>query len=186
MDKLSHLLSHDMFNPNKFAGALFYGALALLVASVLAYLVRRFARRLEKRLSDVTVLRFVSLFVQMLVYLIALVLYAHMIPELRTIGTALLAGASVLSVVAGLAAQDTLGNLIAGFSLVLSGDVKQGDVVKLYAPVGVITAKVHLISLGTTTLLDDDGNQVVVPNSMIMSSAIIKITQPPSHAADKA
>ncbi|MFT3896703.1 MAG: mechanosensitive ion channel family protein [Thermomonas sp.] len=169
-----------LFDPDTLAGAITLGAIAFVLASLFALLIRRFARRLEHRLSNVTVLRFVSLFAQMLVYLAALVLYAHLIPELRTVGTALLAGASVLSIVAGLAAQDTLGNLIAGFSLVMSGAIREGDRIKLYSPNGVIEARVHAISLGFTVLLDGDGNEVVVPNSVIMGSAVVRIAHAPS------
>ncbi|QIL20186.1 mechanosensitive ion channel domain-containing protein [Thermomonas sp. HDW16] len=177
---LTAIIQHDLFDPGTPVGAAFYAALALVVASIVAVLIRRFSRRLEKRLSDVTVLRFVTLFAQMLVYLAALVLYAHLVPALRTVGTALLAGAGVLSVVAGLAAQDTLGNLIAGFSLVLSGTIHEGDTIRLYTPVGLITARVHAISLGFTVLMDDDNNEVVVPNSVIMTSAILRVSHPPS------
>ena len=47
----------------------------------------------------------------------ALILYALIVPALRSVGTALLTGFSVGAVVLGLAAQNTLGNLIAGFSI---------------------------------------------------------------------
>ena len=164
-----------LFDPNTLTGALVLATVAFAIATVIVLLIRRFTRRLEKRLSDITVLRFVSLLAQLLVYLAALVLYTHVIPELRSIGTALLAGASVLSVVAGLAAQDTLGNLIAGFSLVMSGAIREGDTIKLYTPVGLITARVHLISLGFTVLVDADNNETVVPNSVIMTSAIQRV-----------
>ena len=103
-DFADHAWRH-LLDPTTLAGAAFYAVLAFVLASIVVLVIRRFSRRLEHRLSDVTVLRFVSLFAQMLVYLAALVLYAHLIPQLRTVGTALLAGASVLSVVAGLAAQ---------------------------------------------------------------------------------
>lgn len=177
-------MSHGLFDPETWLGALFLAAVALVIAFAVALLIRRFTRRLEPRLTDVTLLRFVTLFAQMLVFLAALVLYAHAIPPLRTLATALLAGASVLSVVAGLAAQDTLGNLIAGFTLVLSGTVREGDTIKLYTPVGLITARVHAISLGFTVLLDGDGNEVLVPNSVIMTSAIIRISHPPAAGSD--
>lgn len=182
MDEITHI-GHDIFNPQTWPGALFYALITLVIASAIAFGIRRFERRLQKRLTDVTVLRFVSLFAQWLVYLAALVLYAHLIPELRSLATALLAGASVLSVVAGLAAQDTLGNLIAGFSLVLSGAIREGETIKLYTPVGLITARVHVISLGFTVLVDAQGNQVVVPNSVIMSSAITRVANPEAPAS---
>ena len=174
----------SLFDPNTLLGAIGIGLCALFIATAIAILIRRFTLRVEARMSDVTVLRFISMVAQLSTYLIVLVLYAHLIPPLRAIGTALLAGASVLSVVAGLAAQDTLGNLIAGFSLVMSGAVREGDTIKLYCPVGMITARVHVISLGFTVLVDQESNEVVVPNSVIMNSAIMRIeTKTASPAA---
>jgi len=69
---------------------------------------------------------------------------------LRALGTALLVGVSVVSVVVGVAAQNTLGNVIVGFSLVLSGIVRIGDTIRLASSVGVISARVQTISLGYT------------------------------------
>lgn len=171
--------THGLFDPGNALGAVFYGAIAFALASVAALVIRRSARRVERGLTDTTVLQFVSMFAQLLVYLIGFVLYAHLVPQLRTLGTALLAGAGVASVVAGLAAQDTLGNLIAGFSLVLSKAVRVGDSIRLYCPVGVITAEVRAISLGFTILADQDDNEVVVPNSVMMNSAIVRVLHPP-------
>lgn len=168
---------HDLLKPDTPWGAAFYAVLALLLASFAALLIRRGALRIEHGLSNTTVLHFVSLFMQFLAYLVAFVLYAHLVPELRSIGTALLAGAGVTSIVVGLAAQETLGNLIAGFSLVLSGAVRVGDSIQLYCPVGAITADVKAISLSFTTLVDKDGHEVVVPNSVMMNSAIARIAR---------
>jgi small-conductance mechanosensitive channel len=164
-----------LFQPGSTVGAFFYGVIFFALASLVAWLIRRGVRRVERGLSDTTVLQFVSVFAQFLAYLIAFVLYAHLIPPLRALGTALLAGASVASVVVGLAAQDTLGNLIAGFSLVLSRTIQIGDCIRLYCPVGTISARIREISLGFSRLVDDDGNEVVVPNSVMMSSAIVRI-----------
>ncbi|MFV0319527.1 MAG: mechanosensitive ion channel family protein [Microbacterium sp.] len=51
------------------------------------------------------------------------------IPAIAAVGTTLLASAGFLSVVAGLAAQSTLGNLFAGLQLAFSGAVRLEDVV---------------------------------------------------------
>lgn len=173
MDHASGLDS--LFDPATVPGMICYGVIAFVLASLAALAIRKSARRVEAGLSDVTLLEFVSVFAQLLVYLIALVLYAHLVPQLRTIGTALLAGAGVASVVAGLAAQDTLGNLIAGFSLVLSKAFGVGDAIQVYCPVGIIKARVRTISLAFTVLVDEDGNEVVLPNSVMMSSAIVRV-----------
>ena len=96
----------------------------------------------------------------MLVYVVAFIFYAHLVPELRAIGTALLAGAGVVSIVAGLAAQNTLGNLVAGLSLVLYRPIQMGDTVQLSAHSGVVTARFERISLGFTVLRADSGAEV--------------------------
>lgn len=180
---MEHLFeSAELLNPASLAGGAAIGAIMFAIASLANVLVRRGTHRIAERLTDVTVLRFASTLVQLLVYLIALVLYAHMIPALRALGTALLAGASVVSVVVGLAAQDTLGNLIAGLSLVLSRTVRVGDSVRLYSPVGAISATVKVISLGATVLVDDDGNDVVVPNNVMMGSAVLRVAKRPAPA----
>jgi len=63
-------------------------------AAIVGALVKRLERHVEHRLSDVTGLRFATAFLQVAVYLVAFVLYAHVVPELRSLGTALLAGVS--------------------------------------------------------------------------------------------
>lgn len=168
-----------LLSPGSLVGTVLLGALVFALASIVAVLIRRGARRVERHLTDVTALGFVSAFAQLLTYLFGFVLYAHLIPELRALGTALLTGVSVISVVVGVAAQSTLGNLVAGFSLVLSKTIRVGDTIRLVSPVGTISARVQLISLGYSVLIDDDNHEVVVPNSVVMSSAITRIERTP-------
>lgn len=138
-------------------------------------MIRRAARRIETRLSDVTGLRFISAFAQLACYLVGFILFAHLIPELRSLGTALLAGVSVISVVVGLAAQNTLGNLVAGLSLILYRPIRVGDRIQLNTPKGLTTASVELISLGFTMLRDTEQNEVIVPNSVMASNTVIRL-----------
>lgn len=168
-----------LLNPGSLFGAAFLGVLVFGFASVLVLLIRRGTRRVERHLTDITALGFVSAFAQLLVYLFGFVLYAHLIPALHALGTALLTGVSVISIVVGVAAQSTLGNLVAGFSLVLFRTIRVGDTVRLASPVGAISARVQLISLGYTVLLDGENHEVVVPNSVIMGSAVTHIGRTP-------
>jgi small-conductance mechanosensitive channel len=173
-------ITRDLLNPRSIVGAAVLGAIVFALASLVAISVRGGARRLGRHLSDVTALQFVIAFTQLLTYLIGFVLYAHLIPELRALGTALLTGVSVVSVVVGLAAQATLGNLIAGFSLVLYRQVRVGDTIRLSSPLGVITARVETITLGFTVLLDEEKHQVIVPNSVMMTTTVIRIGSVPA------
>ena len=174
MKVLLDALQHDFFNPRAALGMVCIGVLFLLAATVVATLVRKAARQVELHLSDVTGLSFASAFCQVFVYVVALILYAHLIPELRAFGTALLAGASVVSVVFGLAAQSTLSNVVAGFSLVLYRPIRVGDYIQLNTPKGLLTATVKQISLGYTILLDGDKDDIFVPNSLMMSTIVIR------------
>jgi len=76
---------------------------------------------------DRTAARFLMQLAQAAVYAIAAILYAHLVPVLRAIGTAMLTGAGIVSVILGLAAQSTLGNLIAGIALLLYRPFRVGD-----------------------------------------------------------
>lgn len=171
----------DWLSPNSLVGAVLLAALIFVLASIVVMLIRRGTRRVERHLTDVTALGFVSALAQLLTYLFGFVLYAHLIPELRALGTALLAGVSVISVVLGVAAQSTLGNLVAGFYLVLSSTIRVGDSIRLASPVGTLSAKVRVISLGYTVLIDDQDHEVMVPNSVIMGSAITRIERGPDY-----
>jgi small-conductance mechanosensitive channel len=102
------------------------------------------------------------------------ILFAHLIPELRSLGTALLTGASVASILVGLAAQSTLGNLIAGLALLLYRPFQIGDTVQLTVPAGVQTGKIEDITLGYIVIKTPENHEIVVPNSVMASQAIIK------------
>ena len=177
-------LANDLLNPSTLPGLVSWGAIFFLAATSIVVLIRRTARRIAAHLTDVTAVRFVSALAPVLTYLVAFVLYAHLVPELRTIGTALLAGVSVASVVVGLAAQNTLGNLVAGLSLVLYRPFSVGDRIQLNSPIGVIRATVETISLGYTMLRADEGQEVIVPNTIMVTSTVIRLSNHKVLASD--
>jgi moderate conductance mechanosensitive channel len=181
---MNHLLTsiiRDFFVPTTLIGAFFYGVVFLGFAVVAARLIRVVATHSERHLSDVTALRFVVQLLQVCAFVVAFILYTHVIPPLRAFATALLAGVSVVSVVLGLAAQNTLGNLIAGFSLVLYHPFHVGDVVQLNTPKGLTTGTVESLALGYTRLRDAEGAAIIVPNSVMVSSVIVLMSPKEAH-----
>lgn len=64
-------------------------------------------------------LNFLGHLVSLTLWIVMATIYAHLIPALDRLATAMLAGVGLASVVIGFAAQHTLGNLVAGISLVL-------------------------------------------------------------------
>jgi small-conductance mechanosensitive channel len=164
-----------LLDPSHLTGALIYAFLFLLLALVGMALVRILARRIAKYLPDRTGIRFISQFLQVVVFLVALILYAQLVPGLRSFGTALLTGVSIASIIVGLAAQSTLGNMIAGVSLLLYRPFEAGDQIQLNTPKGMQTGIIQSVTLGYTVLRSEDDEQIVVPNSVMASAVIIKM-----------
>jgi small-conductance mechanosensitive channel len=174
-----HFLA-TVFNPATLPGGLAYALLFLALALIGVRLVRVFAHRSARHFQDVTALNFVAQLAQVGVFLAALILYAQLIPALRAVGTALLAGVSVASILVGLAAQSTLANLIAGLALLLYHPFRAGDRVQLNTPKGVQTGTIVALTLGYTLLRNAANEEIVVPNSVMISQVIILL--PPEES----
>ncbi len=170
-------------HPDTLVGAIVYllfsVVLALLLTRALRVAVRGLLAR-EAHLDRTTVI-FLQQFGIAIIWVVTLILYAHLIPVLRSLGTALLTGASIASVVIGLAAQSTLGNLVAGVAITLYRPFRLGDRLQVAAPTGTEVGNVETLSLGYTTLRTDDGRFVVVPNSVAASQVCINLSASQAH-----
>ena len=176
--KVGELDMLSFFRPDSLIGALFYLVLFVLIALVLSRALRAAVQAAMTRQGqmDRTTMSFLQQFGSALIWVIMLILYAHLIPMLRAMGTALLAGASVASVVIGLAAQSTLGNLVAGVSITIYKPFRLGDTLQVATPTGTEVGIVERISLGYTTLCSPDGRFVVLPNSVAASQVTINLS----------
>jgi small-conductance mechanosensitive channel len=88
-------------------------------------------------------------------------------------------GASITAVVIGLAAQQTLGNLIAGLVLIAVRPFKVGDRVRLQA--GALAGQVEgvVASLGLLyTTFAQGQDSIMVPNNVVLSSAVVPLREP--------
>jgi small conductance mechanosensitive channel len=85
----------------------------------------------------------------------------------------LLAGAAFTAVILGLAAQQTLGNLIAGTVLLSARPFRVGDRVRLQGGplAGRIEGVVGSLGLLYTTFVADD-DSILVPNSVVLNVAV--------------
>ena len=173
---LHHVL-HDILNPATPIGATAYGIFFLVLAIVASHLVRAWSQRLihhhSHLFADETAARFIGQLLQVACFLIAIIFYAHLIPALQKFGTALLASAGVVSLVLGLAAQNTLGLLIAGLALLIYRPFAVGDVLVINAPTGKETGTVKDFTLGYTKLLTDDNRWIIIPNSVMITTILI-------------
>jgi small-conductance mechanosensitive channel len=178
---------HDLLSfirPDTFIGALAYLVIFVVLASIFSRALRSAVHAAMTRSGhiDRTALSFFQQVASALIWVVTLILYAHLIPVLHSMGTALLAGASVASVVIGLAAQSTLGNLVAGVSITIYRPFRLGDTLQVAAPTGTEVGVVELISLGYTTLRAPAGHLIVVPNSVAASQVTLNLNSNSSFA----
>src|SRR5215472_32077 len=170
-------------HPDTLIGALVYLVIFVLIALLLSRALRIAVHEMlaSRHHLDRTTVIFLQQFGVVAIWVVMLILYAHLIPVLRSLGTALLTGASIASVVIGLAAQSTLGNLVAGVAITLYRPFHLGDRLQVSAPTGTEVGNVEMLSLGYTTLRTDDGRFVVLPNSIAASQVIINLSASQAH-----
>ncbi|WP_079022966.1 mechanosensitive ion channel family protein [Streptomyces odonnellii] len=86
-------------------------------------------------------------------------------PDMRALGTSMLASAGIIGIVAGIAAQSTLGNLFAGFQIAFGDMVRIGDTVVVDGEWGVVE-EVTLTFLAVRTW---DERRITMPVSYFTS-----------------
>jgi small-conductance mechanosensitive channel len=177
-----HLILLGFLDPATFTGALIDALIFAAFGVAASRLVRVLARRAEAVFPNPTAGTFLGQLLQVVVVLVVFILYAGLVPALRSVGTALLAGASVVSIVLGLAAQSTLGNLVAGLSLLLYHPFKVGDELQVSTPRGLMTGTITSVTLGYTILVAPTAEEIIVPNSVMASAVMIRTAAPGGSA----
>lgn len=159
---------------------LFLRAIWALVAILVAYIVGKLiSRRLRRLRADVRpeVIYNVDRVTRTIILLVGF-LVALEILGVDLSGAVVAAGFAGLII--GLAAQQILGNLFAGISLLFEGRVKVGDTVRIGNDWGVVES----IGLMTTQIRLFSGEILTVPNSDMMSSRLYNYTRPVARRID--
>jgi small conductance mechanosensitive channel len=112
-----------------------------------------------------------------LVFIGAVALFALRVAGLQP--ETLAVGGAITAVVIGLAAQQTLGNLIAGMVLISARPFKVGDRVRLQAGglAGQIEGVVASLGLLYTTFTQER-DSIMVPNNVVLTAAVVPLREP--------
>ena len=152
--------------------ALRVGESLIVFASSLA-LARALRNVVVSRFDTVRISRNLSLLVGRGMYTVTLIVGVIIILAIWGTGIALpVALLGALTVALSLALQDVLRNLVAGIYLLLEHPFSIGDNITL-AP---YTGKVEDIKIRYTSLRTVDGQQVLIPNSMLFSSPVVNLS----------
>jgi small conductance mechanosensitive channel len=92
----------------------------------------------------------------------------------------LVAGLGIVGLAVGMAAQDLLANLIAGFTILWDRPFRVGDVVTI----GTINGRVVEIGLRTTRLRAGDQKLVILPNREAISETVVNHTESRTRRLD--
>jgi small-conductance mechanosensitive channel len=87
---------------------------------------------------------------------------------------------SVFGLVIGLSLQDILKSFFAGIYILVERPFRIGDTIQVE---GSHTGIVQEISFRTTQLRTDDGREVVVPNSTLVTTSVVNLTRYPNRSA---
>ena len=79
----------------------------------------------------------------------------------------LLTGAGLISVVAGLGAQNLIKDCLAGIFIIFENQLRVGDIVTLSTPTATVSGLVEEVNVRTTRLRDLDGNLHIITNGSI-------------------
>ncbi|MFL9845576.1 mechanosensitive ion channel family protein [Flavobacterium rhizosphaerae] len=119
---------------------------------------------------DPTSYVFATKLITAIIFIIGISFALIQIPEMKTLGHSLLAGAGILSLVAGLASQQALSNIMSGVLIVIFKPFKINDRITFNQ---TYTGTVEEINLRQVVLRDFENNRIVVPNSVISSNVIV-------------
>ncbi len=144
--------------------------LTLLICMVAARLLRRVLQRLlGKTKLDAQAQKYALTAVRVIAWIVTILIVAD---QLGIPVTSLVALFSVLSLAISLAVQSVLANIAGGIVILLSKPFQVGDYIDTTSGLGTVSQ----IGLNATWLETDDGQRLVVPNSMLSADKIINYT----------
>jgi len=147
----------------------------LVLATIISNAFRAFMQRYFERSSrllhvDPTRYKFFKNAVSFVIYLVAITIIFYTIPELRTIGMSLFAGAGILAIIIGFASQAAFSNIISGIFIVTSKPFRVGDFIKISDE---FIGTVEDITLRHTVIRNIENRRIIIPNSLINNQTII-------------
>lgn len=162
-------------DPNTAPGAVFWALVCLLGAVVVSWALGRILRRTTwamgklGRKVDQTVVSYAGRIKTILVFFCAALVYASLIPSLRSLLGTLLASAGITALVVGFAAKSTLSNLMSGLSLAIYRPIRIGDKVTIENEYGTIED----ITLRHTIVRTWEEKRLVIPNEKLDQMPLI-------------
>ncbi|HQV67134.1 MAG: mechanosensitive ion channel [Saprospiraceae bacterium] len=145
----------------------------IIVTIIIAQLVKNYIqKKITEKTSghqiDVTSFVFIKHMLVSIIYFLGFGWALLLLPITHTFAHSLLAGAGASTLILGFASQQLFSNLFSGLFLVINRPFKIGDTIEFQGSQG----KVAEINLNATLIIDQDGNKIFIPSSIILNDKI--------------
>lgn len=148
----------------------FLSILTIVLASSLNIWFKKNAERKIKRQEDPTVIRFGRYVAVSSVYIVGIMFILLAFPRLQGVAQTALGGAGIIALIAGVASQEALANLVGGIFIISFKPFKIGDTIQLSDKT---VGTVYDITLRHTILKNGENKMVVIPNAAINKEKLI-------------
>ncbi|MEO9954795.1 mechanosensitive ion channel family protein [Nonlabens sp.] len=153
--------------------ALYLGLLSVITIVIAATINMWFLGTIRKKIrlhEDPTSYKFFRYLVVIVIYFTGTLFGLLAFPSLRGVAQTALGGAGILALVAGIASQEALSNLIGGIFIISFKPFKIGDIIKVTdTMVGTVTD----ITLRHTVIRNFENKMIVIPNAIINKEKLI-------------
>jgi len=103
------------------------------------------------------------------IYVIGLMLIIYQVPQLRSLVTAIVAGAGIAGLAIGYAAKDSLSNFTSSIFIAVFQPFRVGDLVDFRGEYG----QIEDLTLRHTVIRTNDSKRIIIPNSIMGNEPII-------------
>ncbi len=168
---LEELLKFNIIETSKYTLSVYNILIALIIILITSFLLRIF-KRILKRLADQKKLdKGTSMsFYQIVRYLTWIVSILLVMDALNIKVTILLASSAALMVGLGLGLQTIFQDFVSGFTLLVEGSLKTGDVIQTHH--GEVGKVIH-VGIRTSKIETRDNIIIIVPNSNLINESLI-------------
>lgn len=135
----------------------------VIASSVHIWFKKSIQRKMTDK-EDPTALKFLRYIAVFAVYTMGLLIALLAFPSLKGVAQTALGGAGVLALIAGVASQEALANLVGGVFIITFKPFKIGDIIKV---TDTMVGTVVDITMRHTVLRNFENKMIVIPNAMV-------------------
>jgi len=148
--------------------------LIVVITLIVGYIANKLLTSLVNRstegmTTDPTNYKFIKHVVLACIYLVGFAIAVYTIPSLRALAGSFLAGAGILAVAVGFAAQHALSNIISGVFIVIFKPFRINDRLAIQTHQGIVED----ITLRHTVIRNFENRRIIIPNTVISNEIIV-------------